>query len=82
MSKSSIKIKIKPNALKNAINNSISKSDFKITCPKCNTQIQISGMQFGTQIQCPNCNVRINLDNNNLNTSVNNLQKQFDKIWK
>ena len=33
MSKVSIKFKTKPNALKNAINRSISKSDFMLTCP-------------------------------------------------
>lgn len=82
MSKVSIKFKTKPNALKNAINRSISKSDFMLTCPKCNAQIQVSGTQFGTQIQCPNCSTLLNLDDSNLNDSINKLQKQFDDIWK
>lgn len=82
MSKVSIKFKTKPNALKNAINRSISESVFMLTCPKCNAQIQVSGTQFGTQIQCPNCNALLNLDDSNLNDSISKLQKQFDDIWK
>ena len=82
MSKVSIKFKTKPNALKNAINRSISKSDFMLTCPKCNAQIRVSGTQLGTQIQCPNCSTLLNLDDSNLNDSINKLQKQFDDIWK
>ena len=84
MTKPSMEItfKTKPNALKKAINNTVNNSSFDYTCPNCESTIRFSGSQFGSQIVCPNCKARITLDNSGFNNDINNLQKEFDNLWK
>ena len=78
MSKSTIKIKTKPNALKNAIKN----STININCPNCNNQFQITGNQVGNRVPCPFCKTLIYLEDNNFSSELNKLQRSFDKIFK
>lgn len=84
MSKSSfqIKFKTKPNALKNAINQSICNSQFNITCPNCQTSFPVLGSQFGHEVVCSSCGVHIIINNNNLDNDINKLQKDFEKCFK
>lgn len=77
-----IKFKTKPNALKNAINQSISNSQFNITCSNCQSSFQVQGSQFGHEVVCPSCGINIRLNNNSLNDDINKLQKEFDKCFK
>lgn len=74
MSKSNIKFKFNDNALRKAISNSISKSDFDISCPNCHFQFSVNGSQFGASVNCPNCKVTIELDDKKLRQDINNLK--------
>jgi len=84
LSKSNFKIKFKtkPNALKNAINQSINNLQFNITCPNCQSSFPVQGSQFGHEVVCPSCGINIRLNNNSLNGDINKLQKDFDKCFK
>lgn len=72
-----IKVKYNPDALEKTINNSISKSRFKLQCPKCKNNFEISGSSFGYNVICPYCHSQIKLNNDGLKKSVNDLKKSF-----
>ena len=80
MSKSGIELKFKskPNAVKSAINN----QKITLNCPNCDNEITITANLICTIVNCPNCKSDINLVDDGFSDSINQLQKQFDNLFK
>lgn len=74
MSKANIKFEFNPNALKQAVSDAISNSNFDASCPNCNSIISFDGSLIGSNITCPYCNVNIKLDDQQLKQDLNKLK--------
>lgn len=74
----SIKFKLRPNAIKNIVN----RHSFTVNCPNCKNPVSFLGSQVGTLISCPMCRKTIRLVDNSYSSGINHVQKDFERIGK